>query len=262
MDLEDAVAAQHKDAARANALEALAGRGDPAPDTPVLAIRINHPETGAGERDLIAIARAGTRLTLLVPKVDRPDQVARVHERVRAGGCHVSIIAMIETARGLSAVEEIAAVEGVSDLLFGGLDLSVDLGAALDWEALLYARSRTVLAARVAGVGALDTPFFDLSDPDGLAESAARSRRLGFTGKAAIHPDQVAAVKAAFAPTEAELGRARRLIELFDESGEGVTTVDGVMVDRPVVDAARRMLSDEQGGGGEEGGGESEVDRT
>ena len=121
--------------------------------------------------------------------------------------------------------------------------MSVDLGAALDWDALLYARSRVVHAARLGGVGAVDMPFFDIGDQTGLREEADAVRRLGFKGKAAIHPSQVGVLHDAFSPSEAEVAQARLVTETFDRVRKGVFLLDGVMVDRPAIEAARRVVA-------------------
>jgi citrate lyase beta subunit len=234
MDLEDAVSAESKDDARSVALGVL---HDPALDERRFVLRINHPRTPEGRRDIEAIASRGPSTpTLMVPKADCADERA-------------SLIPVIETARGLADVESITAADGVSGVVFGGLDLSIDLGASPEWEALLYGRSRTVHAARLAGVGVVDMPFFDISDPNGLRLEAERVRRLGFSGKAAIHPSQVGVIQAAFTPSGPEIARARRLVEAYDRERKGAFLLDGVMIDRPAVEAARSLLARTRTGG-------------
>ncbi|MCH7531158.1 MAG: CoA ester lyase [Gemmatimonadetes bacterium] len=243
MDLEDAVAPESKEEARASAVSVLEG-ADLDPTRFIL--RINSPVTPEGDRDLAALSELetlrGSPLTLMIPKVDSPEELDHVRNRVSDGVGVLSLIPVVETAKGLACVEELAAADSVSGILFGGLDLSIDLGTALEWDALLYARSRTVHAARLGGVGAIDMPFLNVSDRDGLREEAGRVRKLGFKGKAAIHPDHVEAVQAAFSPSEDEVTRARRVTEAARES-KGVFMLDGVMVDRPGIEAARRILT-------------------
>jgi (S)-citramalyl-CoA lyase len=241
MDLEDAVPAPSKAVARAAARSVLSGTGM---DLERFVVRINHPATPEGRADLDEIASAGCgRVTLMVPKVGGPSDVESVRRDVAVDGTAAALIPLIETAQGLAHVEEIALAEAVSGLQFGGLDLSIDLGCALEWEPLLYARSRTVHAARVAGVDAIDMPYLDVSDIDGLEREADRARRLGFTTKAAIHPGQVAVIDRVFAPTEDELDRARQVLNAFERDGAGAFLLDGTMIDRPAVEAARRLLS-------------------
>jgi citrate lyase beta subunit len=248
MDLEDSVAAGDKDEARSFAARAL---GSPRSNGVDLVLRINHPSTAEGEADLVAIAGAldsgapaarDGGLALMIPKVGAPEEVEAVRGRLSERDVDLGLIPMIETVRGLARVEEIATTESVRALLFGGLDLSIELGAELAWEPLLYARSRFVHAARLAGVGALDMPWLDVSDRAGLEAEARRVRALGFTGKAAIHPDQVGAVLDAFSPSEREIAYARRVVEAADHEPAGAFLLDGAVVERPVVEAARRIL--------------------
>ena len=243
MDLEDAVAPESKEEARTAAVSVLeAADFDPTR----FILRINSPALPEGERDLAALSELETLrdrpLTLMIPKLDSQEGLDHVRSRIEEGGGVVRLIPIVETAKGLARVEELAAAESVSDILFGGLDLSIELGAALEWEPLLYARSRTVHAARLGGVGAIDMPFLDVSDAAGVREAAERVRALGFNGKAAIHPAHVSAVQATFSPSEDEVTRARRVTEAAGD-GQGVFMLDGVMVDRPGILAARRVVA-------------------
>lgn len=240
-DLEDAVAPDDKAIARHAVVELLASR-DRAPE---LVVRVNHPRTPEGVEDLRALARLGGHPApiVMIPKVAGPRDVERVGAALDTDGTPASLLPVIETARGLQAVESIAEAEGVTGLLFGALDLSTELGCELAWDTLLHARSRCVLAARLAGVELLDSPHFDVDDAEGLAEEARQARRLGFTGKAAIHPSQVDVIHDVFRPTEEELARARSVVAASDDVNGGVFLLDGVMVDRPVVEAARRLLA-------------------
>lgn len=245
VDLEDAVAPEAKEDARPVVMELLVHHRSR------LTVRINHPSTTTGERDVAAIeALTGADesddapLTVMVPKAGSPSELDALHRRLSADGGTVRIIAVVETAEGLACVEEMASVDGVCALLLGGLDLSVDLGCALEWEALLYARSRCVHAARLGDVAAIDSPFFDLDDPSGLRAETDRSRRLGFTAKAAVHPRQVSVIREAFAPDGTAVARARRVLAAAEDEGGGVSLVDGVMIDRPAVEAARRIVAE------------------
>lgn len=257
VDLEDAVAPEEKDGARRGVVELLAeseaARHGETP--PTLAVRINHPATAEGERDLVALeglddARShgargtiGPSLTVVIPKAGSAEELEAAHARLADRGREVRLIAVVETAAGLAHVEQIAAADGLSAVLLGGLDLSVDLGCALEWEALLYARSRAVHAARLGGVAAIDSPYFDLEDLEGLRAEAERSRRLGFSAKAAVHPRQVSVIRDAFLPDAASVERARRILSAAERE-RGVTSVDGSMVDRPAVEAARRLVGE------------------
>jgi (S)-citramalyl-CoA lyase len=153
---------------------------------------------------------------------------------------------MIETLRGLEAAAEISRAlpsDRVLAVLLGCVDLSLELGCALEWEPLLYARSRVIHAAALAGAGVIDSPYLDVSNPAALEEEARRSARLGFMGKSAIHPSQLAPIHRAFAPSSEQLARARAVVEAFERMAGGVALLDGKLIERPVYLAAKRLLS-------------------
>lgn len=244
MDLEDSVAPESKAAARENAVGFLReGRWDL--DRSVL--RINHPSTDAGQQDVEALLALDLRwedapLQVMLPKVESPDDVEVVKVRFDVEDVSVSMIPVIETAKGLSSAEGIATSPSVGWLLFGGVDMSLSLGAAMEWEPLLYARSRVVHAAAVGGIDAVDVPFLELSDPEGLEAEALAAKKLGFRGKAAFHPDQVDVVQGVFSPTPSEIEHASKVLEVADREEKGVFMLDGKMVDLPVLEAARRTM--------------------
>lgn len=152
------------------------------------------------------------------------------------------MIPQIETARGLADAGRLLALSGVERLAFGHLDFAVDLGAAPDWEAMLLARSTLVLQSRLAGrVAPIDSVTPDFGDDAGLTRETDAARRLGFGAKLLIHPRQVAIVRRAFAPSEAEVAWAQRVVAALDAASGGAVTVDGRMIDKPVVDAARQV---------------------
>jgi len=239
VDLEDGVRPEAKAAARAQAervwLELDRGTSE-------VLLRVNGPGTPWHEADLLAAARirpAG----LVLPKCEDPAAVAAAGERL-AG---TPVFLMVETARGVLAAAELARVPGVAGLLFGAADYRASVHAGRDPEEaeLLVARTALVLAARAAGVDVFDTPFFDYRDEAGLERSAGRGRLLGFDGKTAIHPAQVAVVNRAFSPTEAEEAWARRVVAALEAAareGRAVATVDGEMVEALHAAEARRTL--------------------
>ena len=241
IDLEDGVAPGAKDAARAQALALLAGRG---PSAAEVSLRINDAKTELGRTDLAALVESGARPdALMLPKVAGADEIRAVGAALARGGGALPLIVQIETAAGLLAAADIAAASPhVSAVFFGAIDLSADLGCAVEWEALLYARSRVVLAAGAAGVAALDSPFMDVPALGALAEATSRVRRLGFTGKAAIHPTQVPVIQAAFAPSAAETAWARKIVAEYERQQGGVLLVEGQLIELPVVRSARRTL--------------------
>ena len=242
IDLEDGVAFGAKDEARDKALALFAGR---APVRAEVSLRINDPKTDLGRRDIEAVRRSGIRPdALMLPKCDGPDEIREVAAALAGGLPDLPLIVMAETARGVAAADAIAsAAPTVSAIFFGAIDYAADVGCEVGWEAALYARSRVIVAAAVAGVGALDSPYMDVPSLDALAAESRRTRALGFTGKAAIHPTQVPVIQAAFSPPADEVAWARRIVDAYERNEGGVLLVDGKLIERPVIASAQRTLA-------------------
>lgn len=234
IDLEDAVPPARKDEARAACLAFLAA-DHPKP----IQVRINHPATPWGEADLEAL-RGRAAATVRIPKVETPAEVRAVVQALSPG---VPLVCLIESARGVEAAHEIATAHpDVAGIALGEADLAGDLGVSGE-EALTYARSRIVVAARAAGLPPpLLSVFPDLADPDGLYETSVRGRRLGFLGRTLIHPRQAGPVLRAFAPGPAEVDAARRLLDGLRDGGTLVLP-DGRFADPAMTGAARRVLA-------------------
>ncbi|WP_332461242.1 HpcH/HpaI aldolase/citrate lyase family protein [Acuticoccus mangrovi] len=228
IDLEDAVDPADKAAARDNlAAHAIS-------DKPVIA-RLNGAESEWWEDDL-ALVRSARLDGVMVPKAEDADAL----KAAGAGG--LAVIALVETARGLSRLADLLAVKGVVCVGFGSLDFALDLGCEPDWEALSLARCTFVYQSRLAGKSAPIegvTPAFD--NPALVEEEARRARALGFGGKLAIHPKQVAPIRAAFRPDEAAIRWAEAVVASAT-SGAAVG-VGGAMVDKPLVERARAILA-------------------
>ncbi len=244
IDLEDGVAPDFKTEARDKAIPAL---HDPAlGGSAARAIRINPIKTGDGMRDLLALGDAGTAPpAILLPKVESPEDVRWAAELLDETGYDTTkLMVIIETGRALEAALEIAAASPrIDTLLFGGADLSAEFGATLDWEALHYARGRAVHAASSAVLDLIDVPSLDIKDEDGLRREARLAQRMGFTGKAAIHPIQLPPINEVFSPDAETVEFARRVLAAYEESDAGVALLDGKVVEMPVVRAMRRALA-------------------
>ena len=176
----------------------------------------------------------------MLPKVEHVEEL-----RIASSVClrRERWIALIETALGMTHVEEIAAgAPDLAALMLGGADYAADIGAAFAWEPLLAARQRLVQAAALRRVPAIDVPFLDVRDETGLAEETRRIGHLGFSCKAAIHPSQVGTISATLRPSEVEVARARRVVEAMARSDGGVILLAGEMLDEPVLRAAQRVL--------------------
>jgi citrate lyase subunit beta/citryl-CoA lyase len=253
LDLEDAVAAGEKAAARAIVVESALSASA---EGPLVGVRINSPASGLADADLDALAPALARIALItVPMVDGPDEIRHVAARLdelepAAGGPQVALLAMAETARGVLAARAIAeSSPRLRTFIFGPADLGRELGVEATAEGLehLHARSSIVLAARAAGKqGPVDGPYLKLDDDEGCALSSAWARRLGFQGKVVLHPRQLPIAAAAFAPGERELAWAREVDRAFVEAeAAGVSSIklaDGSFVDHPVAQRARDIL--------------------
>jgi citrate lyase beta subunit len=228
LDLEDAVSSEDKATARDAAVEAVAA------DWPMpVAIRVNGVGTEYHSLDLDAVARSGADL-VIVPRAISGHLVRGIAEATARPA-----LAMIETAAGVLAAAEIAGE--AAGLIAGTNDLRADLRLPLDAtrEPISAALQLIVLSARAAGIAVFDGVYNTLDDLDGFALEAEAGRRLGFDGKSLIHPSQIEPCHRAFAPGEAELDRARRLIEAFKGGAE---RFENEMIERMHVEAAQRVL--------------------
>ena len=238
VDLEDAVAPDAKHAAREALSAWLAG-----PSARPVLVRINAVDTAWHAADLAA-CRAGAVAGIMLPKAETAATMASVH----AGGGK-PILPIIESAAGLHHVLEVARSPGCVRLVFGKLDLAMDLGleqTAEDAEEAVFQpyRAQLVLASRVAGLTApVEGVFTTLDDSHGLDAYTRRARRDGFGGMLLIHPRQVPTVVAALAPTATEIGWARRVLVAAAEAGGSAAVVDGRMIDAPVIARARRLAA-------------------
>jgi citrate lyase subunit beta/citryl-CoA lyase len=238
-DLEDGVAP----GAKAEAREAVAAvLTDPDFDpTAEVCVRLSRDPTA----DVAAVVTDDARLdSVMVPKVGSPGDVERVAALVADAGRSLPALALVETASGVLAAERIAAAGPTDALCFGAEDLSADLGAepGPGRAEVAYARQHVLLAARAAGVDALDAVYLDYEDEAGLRSDTAAAVATGYDGKAAIHPRQVGPIHETVAPDDDEVAWAERVLAARDEADGGVATVDGEMVDRPVFARAERIL--------------------
>jgi citrate lyase subunit beta / citryl-CoA lyase len=232
VDLEDAVAPASKSAAR----DQLADRLAPASG---VVLRINGRDTPWFDDDLRAALHPAV-VAVMCPKTASADDIAAV----RSHAANKPVLALIETAAGMAGVGAIAAAAGVARLVFGSIDFQLDLDIEDDDEALRPFRAQLVLASRVAGLPApVDGVTTVIADAAALAQDARRARSFGFGGKLCIHPAQVAAVNAAFAPSPEQLDWARRVVAATQASEGGAVAVDGRMVDVPVFARACRLLA-------------------
>ncbi|MBH1998956.1 MAG: CoA ester lyase [Sphingomonadaceae bacterium] len=236
IDLEDSVPQAEKANARAAALAAI-GQGDKRP-----ILRINAVRTRAGLEDLLALDDAPTLPDLLlVPMVQSAAEIAIITSVL--GARTPALVPLIETVSGLRAAHDIAAAPAVAAMMFGGGDLAAELGVELAWEPLRTARGTFVMACAGAGIAAIDVPFITLNDPDGLATETRAAKALGFTGKAAIHPEQISTIRAVFQPTADEIVEAEEALQAFSAAGGAAVQFKGRMLELPIVRRYQRILA-------------------
>lgn len=247
LDLEDAVAPDAKQDARARVCAAAASGEYGARE---VTIRVNGLDTEWHEADLREAAKAGPH-GVVVPKVNSAQEVLAIERALELNGApdHTAIWAMVETPVAMLHAEEIAAAsERLTVLVMGTNDLAKELHAEFvpGRAPLLGGLSLALLAARATGKVILDGVFNDVQDSAGFEAECVQGRQLGFDGKTLIHPSQLDPCNRVFAPSAEEVERSQRIISAFEEAqaaGQGVVTVDGRMIENLHVDNARRILA-------------------
>ena len=265
-DMEDSVPAAEKAAARtrvAGSLESLSATARR------VIPRVNSLGSGLIDEDLaavvgphvwgVSVGKVGSAAEMLA----LDERLRRLEEAAGVAAGSTRVVAWLETAAGVAFAPQICRASGrLAAAAFGAEDLTNDMqmprGApGKEGPALMHARSAVALAARAGGVLALDTPFFGFRDPDGLAAGCARARACGYSGKFAIHPSQIETINGAFSPGEREVEQARREVAAFEAAeleGRGSTSLDGQVIDVPVVERARGLLRRHEAALAAEGG--------
>lgn len=243
VELEDGIAPKDKATARKNGLALFA---EPQADDGVERIvRINCMRTAFGIADVQALLDSDTPPpALMLPKIMTPDEIVWLDDLLTERGHDTRLHVIIETNQALERAFELAqASPRIDALFFGGVDMAAELRCVNAWEPLLYARSRVVHAAASAGIDAIDVPWLDLDDMDGMAEEARRARDLGFSGKGSIHPKQIPVLNDIFTPDDDQVARARRIIAAFAEADTGLVVVDGKLIEKPVLREMNRIIA-------------------
>ena len=254
-DLEDAVAPARKSEARAAVADVLTDAAFD-PDAEVC-VRVNaDAATAADDLDAVLDDDDPRLDSVMVPKTDSAAGVREVAELVAAHGADLPLVALCESARGVLAADEIAAVSAVDAVAFGAEDLAADVGATRteSGEEVSHARQRVVLAAAAADVDAIDTVFTDIEATDRLAEETATAAQLGYDGKMAIHPAQVEVINEAFTPDAEEVEWAEKVLAARETADDrGVVRVDDEMIDAPLVARAERIVERYRAASGDAG---------
>lgn len=243
IDLEDAIAPADKAQARGKTLALF---DEALPDDGIERIvRINALRSADGLADLNAILAGPNRPpAIMLPKVKSPDELIALDELLNSEGVALRLHVIIETNEGLEAATDIARASArLEALFFGGIDMAAELRCAGTWDSLVYARSRVVHAAALAGLDVIDVPFLDLEDLDAMRREAKAAAELGFTGKGAIHPKQIPILNEIFTPDADSVSRARRIVEAFEAADSGLVVVDGKLIEKPVLRSMYRVLA-------------------
>jgi len=250
-DLEDSVSVHEKDSARFLVFQALTSLTYPGKE---LVVRINDPNTETGREDLEAIVRTG-KAVIRLPKtetakdvIDCENIVEVIEKRAKLLAGSVKMMAAVESAAGVLNAKEIAlASKRLIGIAIGAEDYVTDLKTTRSTEGieLLFGRSMILLAARNAGIDAIDTVYSDVENEEGLRKETMLIKQLGFDGKSIINPRQIKIVHEIFTPGEKEIKHALRVLEAIREAekkGSGVISLDGRMIDKPVVTRAMHVL--------------------
>ncbi|HDS59440.1 MAG TPA: citrate lyase ACP [Thermoplasmatales archaeon] len=238
-DLEDSVAPDAKEDARflvKNALKHLDfGKSE-------VWVRVNKPTV----KEDLSVVKYGNPHGICLPKAEEGEDIVILENILEEEGLEAHIMPIIETARGVENVADIAgASDSVVALAFGAEDFTRDIGGKRTWDTLLYPRSRLVVAATAHGVQALDTIYPHAQDTEGLREETQKIMEMGFHGKGAIHPSQIEVIHQCFTPTPEEIEEARAILQAVEEAkarGLGTASLHGKMIDVPVEKKARTIL--------------------
>lgn len=241
IDLEDAVAPTAKDEARQSVIQALNPTN---PESVHALVRVNAAGSDTYETEIQAIAELAALpesglLGIVLPKAEDPGVIAELVRRLRAVHADLAVVPIIESARGVLAAADIARVPGITRLALGAIDLTVDTDADLESPIVTHAMAQLVLTSRAARTAPpLDSPATVINNPDAIGATARAARSTGFGGKLCIHPAQLEPVRTAFQPTQNQINWARTVID----AGDTAVQIAGQMIDKPVIDKARRIL--------------------
>ena len=239
IDLEDAVAPHLKGEARKATLEFLKS----SPEGAATGLRVNALSGLEGLRDVIALAEIGTAPAfIMIPKAAGGGEIAQL--RSVLADAAPPFWPLMESPEGLAGLPAMAeAVGEAGGIMFGGADYSASIGSDMGWDALAHARASVVAAAALVGCEAVDVPYLDVKDEAGLRAETLRVKSMGFTGRACIHPAQVAAINAVFTPSADEISKAEKIAAAYEAAAGGVALLDGKLIEKPVLRAAERVLA-------------------
>jgi len=232
LDLEDSVPTSEKNKTRKGLAEYLSSEEIKKP----FFIRTNPLSSSDGEEDIALFQNIFKNfLGLIIPKIESPKELSCLKDETK-------VILLIETPLALEALSSLTKDKKVIGLALGGADLSAELGSDMSWDALLMARSMIVIEASKQNLLTIDSPFMEINAEDQLAEESLKAKSMGFNSKFAIHPKQAKIIRERFLPTQQEVEEAKNIVEAYNSSKGGVISVDGKMIDEPVIRLMKKRL--------------------
>jgi (S)-citramalyl-CoA lyase len=245
IDLEDAVPPSEKVRAR-DALAQFLKTHKPIPNTQYI-VRVNACGTQDGELDLeMLLGNSGFISYLLLPKLESEEALRQMSQALVQSHSSLNLLGIIETAQGLELVSSLAKMQSrLQGFYFGGFDLSHSLGCEMDWEALLYARSRVVHAAALGNLIVIDSPppfVDDSSDQQKLKDYCLRSKALGMMGMVTKHINQINMIKTVFSPSQGEIERAIKILEMYADDPGNPIIYEGKLIELPMIKKLQKLI--------------------
>ena len=239
IDLEDAVPQKQKNTVRKKVISAIKEQISKKRRTrKEIWVRINTIRSIAGLSDILAIAEADIAPDgIMIPKINTPEEIKILRDTLSSKHNDLGFHPLIETTQGLKLAYDIAkSSHKIGSLVFGGFDMSTNLRVDPNWDALLLARHKLILAAANAKIDLLDMPYFGLNDSAGLEEESKRALKIGFNGKCSIHPKQIDIINQVFSPSPEDVKKAKDLIKKYESQNKAFVSINGVLMEKPVVD--------------------------
>lgn len=241
IDLEDAVSVSKREEARQIVKKALDEFDFGSKE---IAVRINNIRTLDGLKDILMLKDCNNFPNLVIhPKTESAEEVRILSDLIEQINSEIKLLIILETSKGiLNAKDIVIAKSKVVGLIFGGGDLSSEIGYSMSWSNMYTARQIVLMAAASAEIDAIDVPYLDVSDSIGLAKECKMDYEIGFTSKIAIHPNQIEIINKSFMPSLSEIEDSKKIIQLENELGSGATCINGKMIDKAIIKKAHRII--------------------
>ncbi len=242
IDLEDAVTPERKNEGR-QAVKKVLEEFDFGSKEVI--VRVNSIGTLAGLEDMLMLKEC-RRLpdTLMLPKTESAGEVSLFANILSEIDEEIKILVILESGKGILCAKEIlSASSKITGVVFGGGDLSGEIGCSMNWENMYTARQMVLIAAACTGIEAIDVPYLNISDVEGLTRECEKASEMGFNSKIAIHPKQIEVINNVFTPNKSEISWARKVFREAEKFGTGAICIDGKMVDKAVIKRAKKIVA-------------------